>query len=242
MVVPTLELRSLTKTFGETVAVSHVDLVVQPGEIFGLIGPNGSGKTTTLRTICGLYRPTKGTVRVAGFDIMKDPTKAKWHLGYVPDEPAAYDRLTGREFLEFVGELYGMDRRDRDARIGMFLERYGIERHANGMFGRYSRGTRQKISLIAGLLHQPALLLVDEPMVGLDPESMRTTLEIFREHAADGGAIVISTHALATAEEICTRFGILRDGKLVGTGTRDELRAAAGIARGDLEDAFLKLV
>jgi ABC-2 type transport system ATP-binding protein len=241
MAITALELHSVTKSFGATVAVSHISLAIQSGEIFGLIGPNGAGKTTTIKMICGLYRPTKGSVRVAGFDIAKDPTKAKWHLGYVPDEPTAYDRLSGREFLEFVGELYGMDRKERDARIEMFLARYGLERLADGRFGQYSRGTRQKISLIAGMLHQPALLLVDEPMVGLDPESIRTTIAIFREHAVQGGAVLISTHTLHIAEELCTRFGILREGKLVETGTRDEIRQKAGLKRGDLEDAFLKL-
>lgn len=241
MAITALELHSVTKSFGDTVAVSHLSLAIRHGEIFGLIGPNGAGKTTTIKMICGLYRPTKGSIRVSGFDIAKDPTKAKWHLGYVPDEPTAYDRLTGREFLEFVGELYGMDRHERDERIEMFLGRYELERLADGRFGQYSRGTRQKISLIAGMLHQPALLLVDEPMVGLDPESIRTTIAVFKEHAEQGGAIVISTHTLPVAEELCTRFGILREGRLVEVGTRDELRKAAGIRRGDLEDVFLKL-
>jgi ABC-2 type transport system ATP-binding protein len=241
MAIHALELRSLSKSFGGHSAVQHLNLVIEPGEIFGLIGPNGAGKTTTLKMICGLYRPSKGSIRIAGFDIAEDTTRAKWHMGYVPDEPAAYDRLTGREFLEFVGELYGLDRGARDARIDMLLARYDMQRLADAVFGSASRGTRQKISLIAGMLHEPALLLVDEPMVGLDPAGIRTTMTLLREHAAQGGAVLLSTHGLRIAQELCTRFGIIRDGKLVEVGTTEQLRAKAGTKRGDLEDVFLKL-
>ena len=205
-----LELKSVTKKFGDTTAVSRLSLQLKPGEIFGLIGPNGSGKTTTMKMICGLYRATRGTIRIAGFDIIESPTKAKWHVGYVPDDPVAYNRLSGREFLAFVGELYDMDRSVRDERIEMLLGKYNLSSLADGYFGKYSRGTKQKISLIAAMLHEPVVLLIDEPVVGLDPESIKITEELLRDYAKNGGAILISTHTLSVAEAICTRFGILK--------------------------------
>ena len=235
-----LEYRGVTKRFGETVAVHDLRLTVRAGEIYGLIGPNGSGKTTTVKMAAGLYRPTTGSVRVRGIDIVATPTKAKSELGYVPDDPSAYDRLSGREFLEFVGELRGMDRKDRDARIATLLGEYGIAALAEGPFGAYSRGTKQKISMIAALLHAPAVLLIDEPMVGLDPESAVTTKRLLLEFARAGGAVLLSTHSLAVAEEICHRFGMLREGRMIAEGTASELAARAG-KTGSLEASYLAL-
>jgi len=237
----TLELESVTKKFGGKAAVKDISMSVPPGEIHGLIGPNGSGKTTTIKMIAGLYRPTKGVVRVAGHDVVKSPTKAKRRLGYIPDDPVAYERLTGREFMEFVGQLYGMDRAKRDRRIDELLGRYGVADLANGRIDSYSRGTRQKISILAALLHEPALLLVDEPMVGLDPMSARVTKELFREFAAAGGAILLSTHTLSVAEDLCRRIAVLKAGSIIEEGTVAELGAKAGLGRGTLEDYYLAL-
>ncbi len=238
---PTLELRSVQKKFGRLAAVDDLSLAIEPGEIYGLIGPNGSGKTTTIKMIVGLYRPTKGTIKVGGVDAVRSPTKAKRLIGYVPDDPAAYDRLTGREFLEFVGQLFGMDRARRDRRADELIARYGLEKTSAGYFGQYSRGNKQKFSIMAALLHEPALLLIDEPMVGLDPASARVTKELFREFAAAGGAALLSTHTMPIAQELCARIGILKDGRLIEEGTVAELGAKAGLPGGGLEDDYLKL-
>jgi ABC-2 type transport system ATP-binding protein len=237
----TLELIGVTKKFDDLAAVSDLSLKIAPGEIYGLIGPNGSGKTTTIKMIAGLYRPTRGAIKIAGLDAAEAPTRAKRHLGYIPDDPAAYDRLTGREFMSFVGKLYGMKRPDRTARIDALLGKYGLEHLADGLLGSYSRGTRQKISILSALLHEPSLLLIDEPMIGLDPLSARVTKELFREFAGRGGAILLSTHTLPIAEELCGRIGILKKGKLAEEGTMAELGVRAGLTHGTLEDYYLAL-
>jgi len=241
MPTSSLELGSITKNFSGQAAVSDLSLRLEPGEIYGLIGPNGSGKTTTIKMIAGLYKPTSGSIKVAGFDVGDQPTKAKRHLGYIPDDPIVYDRLTGREYLSFVGKLFRMKRPDRIAKIDALLAKYGLEKLADGRMERYSRGTRQKISILAALMHQPSLLLVDEPMVGLDPLSARVTKELFREFASGGGAILMSTHTLPIAEELCGRIGIIRSGRLAEEGTVAGLGAKAGLSHGSLEDYYLAL-
>ncbi len=238
---PVLELDSVTKKFRGQAAVEDLTLRLSPGEIFGLIGPTGSGKTTTIKMIAGLYKPTSGKITVAGFEVGEHPTRSKQRLGYIPDDPLVYDRLTGREYLSFVGKLFKMRRPERLARIGPLLAKFGLERLADGRMEGYSRGTRQKISILAALMHQPALLLVDEPMIGLDPLSARVTKELFREFAAAGGAILLSTHTLPIAEELCGRIGILKGGRLTEQGTLAELGAKAGLSRGSLEDHYLAL-
>lgn len=236
-----LELKSVSKRFGQAVAVDGLSLALRAGEMYGLIGPNGSGKTTTMKMVAGLYRPTAGVIRVNGIDLAESPTKAKRRLGYVPDDPQAYDRLSGREFLEFVGELYDMPRGERDARIPALLREYRLETIANGMFGNYSRGTKQKISILAALLHKPSLLLIDEPMVGLDPESTKVTKRLLINFVQQGGTVLLSTHTLSVAEEICDRYGVLKDGKLLAQGTHKEL-AERSDRLGTLEDVYLALV
>jgi len=241
MANPVLEIKNVTKAFGELYAVKDLTLRVRPGEIYGLIGPNGSGKTTTLNMVAGLYRPTSGVITVQGFDVIKKPTGAKRHIGYVPDNPTAYDRLTGREFLRFVGELFRMDRRERDEKIETLLNEYEIADLSNGLYGGFSRGTKQKMSIIAALLHEPALLLVDEPMVGLDPSSSRTTKRLLRRFADQGGAVLLSAHTLPVAEEICARVGVLAGGSLVGEGEHSILLRQARLEQGTLEDIYVAL-
>lgn len=236
----TLELKALTKTFGGTAAVDGLTLTVARGEIYGLIGPNGSGKTTTMKMVAGIYRPTSGRVTVRGIDALAAPTKAKRHVAYVPDDPTAYDLLTGREFLGLVGELFDVPRGERDTRVASLLAKYHLEPVADGLFAHYSRGTKQKFSIVAALMHRPSLMLVDEPMVGLDPESAKVTKMLFKEFVQGGGSILLSTHTLTVADEICSRFGILKGGRLVAEGTHDELSAKAG-GSGSLEDIYLKL-
>lgn len=234
-------LKKVTKKFRTVTAVRDLSLEIMPGEIYGLIGPNGSGKTTTIKTIAGLYRQTKGTIEVNGLDVIRHPTRSKRGLGYIPDDPQAYDRLSGREFLEFVGQIFGMERGRRDERVAMLLDRYGLKDVAEGAFGQYSRGNRQKISILAALLHEPKLLLIDEPMIGLDPQSARITKEMLREFASAGGAILLSTHTLAVAEELCGRLGILKEGQLIEEGTVAELGRRANVGHGSLEDYYLAL-
>lgn len=235
-----LELRSVTKTFGAKAAVAGLSLSIKPGEIYGLIGPNGSGKTTTMKMIAGIYRPTSGAIKVRGVDALAAPTKAKRHLGYVPDDPAAYDLLTGREFLEFVGELYDMRRDEKGARIKELLAAYALEPIADGLFTHYSRGTKQKFSIAAALLHRPSVLLIDEPMVGLDPASAKVTKVLLTDFVRQGGSVLLSTHTLSVADEICHRFGILKDGMLAAEGTHAELSAKSG-RLGSLEEVYLSL-
>lgn len=241
MATPTLEIKGVTKKFNGTTAVKNISLHVHPGEIYGLIGPNGSGKTTTIKMAAGLYRPSKGTVRIAGIDIVGSPTKAKRHLGYIPDDPSSYDRLTGREFMQFVGELYDMDRKARDQKIETLLAQYHLQTLADGYFEHYSRGTKQKISILAALLHEPALLLIDEPMVGLDPESAAVTKQLLRDFAHRGGSILVSTHSLPVAQDICHRFGMLVEGRVVADGRLEFLRREAGLDSGDLEQCYMRL-
>ncbi|HTM68087.1 MAG TPA: ABC transporter ATP-binding protein [Candidatus Binatia bacterium] len=235
-----LELRDVTKTFGKTAAVAQLSLSLRAGEMYGLIGPNGSGKTTTMKMIAGIYRPTSGSIKVRGIDVQAAPTKAKRELGYVPDDPSAYDLLSGREFLEFVGELYGMDRAVRDARVKELLASYKLGPIADGLFMHYSRGTKQKFSIAAALLHRPSLLLIDEPMVGLDPESAKVTKVLLTDFVRAGGTVLLCTHTLSTADEICDRFGVIKDGRLIAEGTHAELSAKSG-RLGSLEEVYLAL-
>lgn len=241
MANPVLDINSVTKSFGKLDAVSDLSLVVRPGEVYGLIGPNGSGKTTTLNLVAGLYRPTLGRVTIQGYDIVAEPTNAKQHIGYVPDDPSAFARLTGREFLGLVGELFKMDRRERDEKIDLLLGEFKIHGLADGLYGNYSRGTKQKFSFIAALLHEPALLLIDEPMVGLDPASALTTKKLIRNFADSGGAVLLCAHTLTVAEDICNRFGVLVAGKLVAEGEKSVLMKQADLRSGSLEDIYISL-
>jgi ABC-2 type transport system ATP-binding protein len=232
----------VSKKFNKSPAVQGLSLAVRKGEIYGLIGPNGSGKTTTIKMCIGLIRPSSGSIRVAGYDVVDYPTSAKKRLGYVPDDPVAYERLTGREFLEFVGELYGMDRKLRENRIDALLDSYGVRDLADGLFMGFSRGMKQKITMCAALLHEPDMLFIDEPMVGLDPQSVRVTERLLTDFAGRGGAILLSTHTLPVAETICQRFGLLQQGRLIAEGPIAAIRKKAGLPEGTLEECYLRLV
>jgi ABC-2 type transport system ATP-binding protein len=234
-----LTLDRLTKRFGARVAVDSLSLQVKAGEVYGLIGPNGSGKTTTVKMVTGLYRPTDGHVRVGSHDLGADPEAAKRLIGYIPDEPFVYEKMSGREFLHLVGELYGVPRQERTSKIARMLELYNLGGIVDGYMESYSRGNKQKLAVLASLLHDPKLLVVDEPIVGLDPESAIRTRDLLKSFAARGGAVLLCTHTLAFAEAVCHRVGLLKDGRLIQEGDLSGLRQAAGLPTGSLEALYL---
>ena len=240
-----IEIERLVKRFGGLAAVDGLDLKVERGEIFGLLGPNGAGKTTTVKILTGLLRPTSGRVRVAGVDVERDPLEAKRRMGLVPDEPFVYPKLTGAEFLRMVGDLRSVPYEVQQKRIPELLEMFELSGWAGELLESYSHGMRQKVVLASVLLHEPKALLLDEPLVGLDPKSARLVKEIFKTLASRGCAILLCTHILEIAEKICDRIGIMIEGKMMACGTLDELRGRAskstqGLPRG-LEDVFLEL-
>jgi ABC-2 type transport system ATP-binding protein len=235
-----IEIRSLTKRYGEKTAVDNLTLDVFGGEIFGFLGPNGAGKTTTIKAIVGLLRPTSGTVRVAGSDVQTQPLLAKAASGYVPDEPNLYPKLTGRELLRFVADLYGIPAPRVDRRSEELLRLFDLTAVADDTIDSYSHGMRQKASLATALVHDPRLLVLDEPTVGLDPKSARLIKDILRQLADRGAAVFLSTHILEIAERMCDRIGIIHQGRLIAVGTMAELRAL-GKGEGRLEDIFLTL-
>jgi ABC-2 type transport system ATP-binding protein len=237
---PLIQARHLVKHFGEKVAVDDVSLDVSGGEIFGFLGPNGAGKTTTIKMIVGLLQPTSGTVLVDGFDIQTQPIPAKAASGYVPDEPNLYAKLTGRELLRFVGDLYGVEREQAERRLTELLRLFDLTQAGDDPIDSYSHGMRQKTSMAAALVHDPRVLVLDEPTVGLDPKSARLIKDILRQTAERGRAVFLSTHILEIAERMCDRIGIINRGRLIATGTMDELRSL-GKGESSLEDIFLAL-
>jgi ABC-2 type transport system ATP-binding protein len=235
-----IELVHLTKRFGDLIAVNDVSLKLPRGEFFALLGPNAAGKTTTLKVLAGLMRASSGSARVAGFDVQRDPLEARRRLAFVPDFPFLYEKLTPWEFLHFTGQL----RRMSDASIqtnGLELVgRFGLEPFANKAIEGLSHGTRQRVVIAAALLHQPEVFIVDEPMVGLDPQHARVVKDVLKERSRAGVTVLFSTHQLSVAEELADRIGILHRGRLIAVGTRDELRRRSGAA-GPLEEIFLAL-
>lgn len=235
-----IDAQQLTKLYGEKTAIREVTFAVHPGEIFGFLGPNGAGKTTTIKIIVGLLHPTSGTVRVAGYDVLKQPLQAKAASGYVPDTPNLYPKLTGRELLRFVGDLYEIDPGKITERIEELLRLFDLTEAGDDTIDSYSHGMQQKIALAGALMHDPKVLILDEPTVGLDPKSARLIKDILRQLANRGAAIFLSTHILEIAERMCDRIGIINKGELIAIGTMDELRAM-GKGETSLEDIFLSL-
>ncbi len=210
-----ISLENLRKCFGETVAVDCLNLEIDSREIFGFLGPNGAGKTTTIKMITGLIKPTDGRVLVSGLDVQKTPEKAKRLMGYIPDTPYIYDRLTGREFLNLVGGLYDMPGDLVRSRIDWLFELFGVDSWGDDFAGEYSHGMRQKIVMASALLHDPDIIIIDEPMVGLDPQSQRLVKDVFLELVKRGKTVFMSTHTLSVAAELCTRIGLLSHGELI---------------------------
>jgi ABC-2 type transport system ATP-binding protein len=237
-----IRLEGLTKRYGDFTAVDGVDLEIPSGQIFGLLGPNGAGKTTTLRMIVGILRPDAGRVLVDGDDVVADPFAAKSRLGFVPDRPFVYEKLTGEELLRFVAGLYGQDGDGVEARIDELLDLWGLEPWRDQLVESYSHGMRQKLILSSALVHQPTALVIDEPMVGLDPSAARLLKRMLRSFADGGGTILISTHTLEFAEALCDRLAVIQEGRILTSGTMEELREQAAVEQGHLEEVFLKLV
>jgi ABC-2 type transport system ATP-binding protein len=237
-----IETENLTKLYGDKSAVEEVTFGVFPGEVFGFLGPNGAGKTTTIKMIVGLLQPTSGQVSVAGFDVQAHPLQAKAASGYVPDTPNLYAKLSGIEFLRFVGDLYEIDRGQVERRIDELLRLFDLTQAADDTIDSYSHGMQQKTALAAALVHDPKVLVLDEPTSGLDPKSARLIKDILRQMANRGSAVFLSTHILEIAERMCDRIGIIHQGKLIAVGTMDELRSASLSTQGtSLEDIFLSL-
>jgi ABC-2 type transport system ATP-binding protein len=240
MTEPMARLVGLTKVFGDNVAVDHLDLEIPPGQVFAFLGPNGAGKTTTIRMMTGLIRPTGGEVFIGGHDIQKRAIEAKSLTGYIPDHPYLYEKLSARDFIHFVGDLHGIPRAVQDERMMDHFDLFSLSNSADHLIENFSHGMRQKLVFTAALLHQPTLLVFDEPMVGLDPKSARIIKQLMRRHAERGAAVFLSTHQLSVAEEVADRIGIIEKGKLLFLGSLAELRQRSRAA-GTLEDLFLEL-
>lgn len=236
-----IDLQAVTKQYGNRTAVKGLDLSIPKGEIFAFLGPNGAGKTTTIKMMVGLLLPTQGTVTLAGFDIAKEPRKAKSRLGYVPDQPDLYDKLTGREFLSFVGEMYGMSPDELATQTDRFAEVFDLTQFYDRLTESYSHGMKQRVAFASAMLHQPEILMLDEPMVGLDPRTMRLVKDLLRTESEKGLTVFMSTHTLSVAEEVADRIGVIDQGKLLFLGTVQELRDNLSAAESNLEDLFLRL-
>jgi ABC-2 type transport system ATP-binding protein len=236
-----LKLINLVKKFGSFTAVNNLNLEINRGDFFGFIGQNGAGKTTTMKMITGLYSSTSGSIIINGTDISVNPVKAKSVTGYIPDQPFIYEKLTGREFLYFCGGLYSIEKPELKLRIEEITDTLQIGSWIDKRTEEYSQGMKQRIIIASALLHNPELLVVDEPMVGLDPQSALVVKKLLSQKAEKGTAVFMSTHSLHVAEELCTRFGIIKDGALIFEGNRNELEKVMGSSHKNLESLFLEL-
>jgi ABC-2 type transport system ATP-binding protein len=236
-----IRLEGLTKTYGKFVAVNRIALHVPRGELFGFLGPNGAGKTTTLRMIAGILQPNEGSVTIGGDDLITSPMQAKARLGFIPDRPFMYEKLTGAEFLRFVAGLYNQDGTRVEQRIDELLDLFELTQWKNELVESYSHGMRQKLIISSALIHRPECIVVDEPMVGLDPKGARLLKDIFRGFVDRGGTVLMSTHTLEVAEAMCDRIGIIQTGNIVACGSMEELQQQTAAGDVSLEELFLKL-
>ncbi len=236
-----IELKDLTKKYVDFPAVDHLNLSIQKGEIFGFIGPNGAGKTTTIKMIGGILEPTSGSIMIAGINMKNHPEKAKSKIGFIPDRPYLYEKLTGMEFLKFVADLYGVDSDIFLKKAGQHLKMFSLLDWSNELIESYSHGMKQRLIMAAALLHDPEVIIVDEPMVGLDPVAIMMVKDLFKNLAKQGVTVFMSTHTLKIAEEICDRIGVIHKGQLIATGTTEDLQREAQVSNADLEQVFLNL-
>ena len=236
-----IQLKNLSKRYGGKKALTDLSLTVEKGEIFGFIGPNGAGKTTTIKLMSGLLLPTMGQVTINGVDMLREPENAKKQIGLIPDRPYLYEKLTGMEFMAFTAELYGSHLDGFHERAKGLLKKFSILDQSNEMIESYSHGMKQRLIMASALFHDPPVLIVDEPMVGLDPRGIRMVRDLFKGLSAHGTTIFMSTHTLNLAEDVCGRIGIIDNGKLVAIGTIEELKKKAKTGEGGLEEIFFQL-
>lgn len=236
-----IEIEKLNKSFGQIRAVEDLTITIRPGEIFCLLGPNGAGKTTTVKLLCGLLKPDSGRISICGYDIHKNPVEARQCTGYIPDQPFVYERLTTTEFFRFVGALYGLDSSQIETKKEKLFRLLGLDDYAASLIGDLSHGFRQRLLYAATLLHEPRVIVVDEPLVGLDPYSIRLIKDLLRRKAREGVTIFLTTHILPVAEEVADRIGIMHLGRLHAVGSLSDLRLQAGRPDGSLEEVFLTL-
>ena len=236
-----IQLINLSKHYGQLAAVDRLNLEVAAGEIFGFLGPNGAGKTTTIRTMMGVLKPTSGKILLGQHDVIKEPERAKAITGFIPDRPFIYEKLSGNEFLSFVGALHRIESARLESRMTELLERLELTPWKDELVESYSHGMKQRLVVCAALIHQPRILVVDEPMVGMDPKGARTLKDLFRALAANGTTVFLSTHSISVAEEICQRIGIIQKGRLIACGTMAEIHRQARGCNGNLESVFLEL-
>ncbi len=236
-----VKLMGVSKRYSDVTALDYLDLDVKKGEIFGLLGPNGSGKSTTLKMILGLVRPDSGSVNVLGINVGDAPVAVKRRIGYVPESPRLYEFLTGLEFLDFTGDIYGMELEEKKKRVEEFLKALDLEGREGDTISSYSEGMKQKVVIISTIMHKPELLLLDEPLSGLDPRSAKIVKDLLRQLASQGVTTIMSTHILEIAQAMCDRIAIVYEGRLLALGTMQELRRKARMPESGLEDIFLEL-
>lgn len=236
-----IKIENVTKRYGNFVAVDNISLEVNAGEIFGFLGVNGAGKTTTLRMLAGILKPSAGKITLGGFDIEEDPTQAKQITGFIPDRPYIYNKLTGREFLYFCADLYSINSKTAESKIDQLLEEYALTEWQDELVESYSHGMKQRLATCSALVHEPKILVVDEPIVGLDPHGAKMLKDSLRKYAKAGMAIMLSTHSLNVAEEISDRLAIIHRGSILTSGSLSEIREISGSHDQDLENVFIKL-
>jgi ABC-2 type transport system ATP-binding protein len=236
-----IELESLTKRYADIVAVEELSLSVRPGEIFGFIGPNGAGKTTTIKMLGGILAPTSGRVRICGIDMALHPEKAKQKIGFIPDRPYLYDKLSAIEFLQFTAELYGVGKNGFHRRAQQELERFSLSEWSDELIESFSHGMKQRLVMAAALLIDPEVIVVDEPMVGLDPLAIKMVKDLLRKLAGEGTTVFMSTHTLQVAQDLCQRIGVIHRGRLIATGSPEQLMRQAQSTETDLEAVFIRL-
>lgn len=236
-----LQIKNIIKKFGSFTAVNGINVHIKQGELYGFLGQNGAGKTTTIKMIAGIYTPTSGSISINGIDISKNPVKAKLQIGYVPDQPYLYDKLTGREFLYFSGGLYNLDKKTISNKIDELVDILAIESWLDKRTEEYSQGMRQRITIASALLHNPKLIVLDEPMVGLDPQSAVLVKKILNQKVAEGASVFVSTHSLSFAEEVCSKIGIIKAGVMIYEDKREAIETIKANLNSNFEEVFLEL-